>query len=224
MHLALLCPDLGFSTCGTGIAFPMNSICCTGSEGAEESTRHSALRTAGTPRGTSCDTNNCHPYLPTSRLNDHPTQAPKFKFRGPSKEVTLGLGMTQVHVNEATVQRAEVKGRTGRLGFSMHEVTKETPPRGLNSQRHKGSLVPRGGGGGGRCLPALLGHSLHTAPHLGVPTLGCIFCSPWMLCRKHSFQQSLLPRTATKRQKTEVRGSDHVSLGFEVLMVFSLDG
>ena len=135
----------------------MNSICCTGSEGAEESTRHSALRTAGTPRGTSCDTNNCHPYLPTSRLNDHPTQAPKFKFRGPSKEVTLGLGMTQVHVNEATVQRAEVKGRTGRLGFSMHEVTKETPPRGLNSQRHKGSLVPRrgggGGGGGGRLPP-----------------------------------------------------------------------
>lgn len=82
---------------------------------------------------------------PASRLNYIPIQAPKFRFRGQAKDVTLALRMNQVHVNAATVQAAEVKGRTGHSGFNMQEVTEKSPPRRLNSQTHKGPLVPPGG-------------------------------------------------------------------------------
>lgn len=108
-------------------------------------------------------------------VTSHP--CPKFRFRRPSRDVTLALKMHQVHVNESTVQTVvEVKSRTGHSGFSAgsHKEVPSLQIKLSNTQKDTGS-----------CRPSASLHCIHSLPP------ACFHYSPLQLCRIYNYNRDI---------------------------------
>lgn len=151
-----------------------------------EEERRSCLQKAGTRKKHTSITDDIYPSLPSPSRGawPHPlTPAPKSQFSCQAGDVTLATENAPVPRNEAGVQTAEVRVRTGCSGCNTQEVTPRNPLPADDTKEPASTGARRGSAG--PLLPEILSHlltQLFQCP-------ACLFCRSSPPCRVHACLQ-----------------------------------